>query len=266
MLRQLSRVLDHSLATLDRSVNEHGTVSPQFDERAAAIRALRNPVKRKGALLLHQLVGHAPRAASLVQRQLLELQGVEQFAEGAEATVYRNHGSGVLKIYKRTWEMPETGREEFKHAHESSEAIMVRHLGGVVVQHAYDIGDHPINRERVVTANQPYVNFSAEDSIFPRPTASVDIERLAAIEQRHPGAVDELAEFATRSLAMHEATSYLPDTHGRDNLVIGTARSETPEVLIIDSYLSRFNNGHLPIHPHITMQLEGLIQAAAELH
>lgn len=265
MLTSLTHVLEHSLASVEGHVNTEERPEQTYAERTAAIRALPNPLKRYGALCIHSFVGHAPLLAENIQAHLLARRGLSRIAEGAEAVVYRQDQDGVIKAFKRTWDMSEAQRTAFLEEHAHSEMRVAQYLGTSVVPHAYDIGPHPISGERIVRADQSFVHFSKEDSIFPSVTTTVDSARLEAIESRHPGAIDALADMAQAALDMHAAIDYLPDTHGQDNLVVGSVNSGPPEILLLDTHLARHNNSHLNFYPHILGQMHDLIRAAHEI-
>jgi hypothetical protein len=256
----LTRFIEYSLATQPGHVNDEVRPPQTFDERTAAIAALPGMSKRLSALALHKLVGLSPDTVEIAHAYLLAAQGITRLADGAEAAVYRTSNETVLKVYKRTHSLTPNNQHEIVEVRRYDEKLLVGSLGKWVLPHNYNVAPHPVTGDRVVQASQPFVQFKAEDSVFPKAIAKLEPERLEMIEHSHPGAVSELAAFASRSLVAYGSTERLPDTHGKDNLVIGTIGAASPEIVVIDSYLERKGNVHLPVHAHIVQQMQAIIE------
>lgn len=264
MISPLSRLLEHSLASIDPRVNPDA--SPEaYDQRSTDIRGLRHPLKRHGAMAIHRLVAIAPQTAYRVQDCLLRGGGLERVGHGYEALVFRR-GDEALKVYRRTTAMTDAEQAAFRDEHEHSVGVIEDGLRDFAIPHQFGIGAHPLIPDRpVVTARQRFVWFDSADSVFTKNGQAVDPGRLESIEMRHPGSLESLAAFACRSLDVYESTSYLPDTYGADNLVIGALRNRQPTVALIDAYPHKDYDGHDDIYSHIVSQLVDLSEAPARI-
>ena len=233
-MRQLSRLLEHSIASLNDTPGvKRGN---DFEKRRQAIANLSNPVKRIGASLIHQYVAMHTDYAKKLHRNILEKSGLMWVGEGADAVVYCQ-GQSALKLYKHTAQLSEPARADFRNHHEYTGKVLRKYLGNMVLLHDFRIAPHPVTEDTVVQGIQPFVAFTAESSAFNKKNLGVDYERMAALEKQFPGSAEALQGYARQSLELYTDTGYLPDTYAQDNLVIGTQTgSVTNELLLIDTY------------------------------
>lgn len=221
---------------------------------------IENPIKRLGAIALHETAIRYPAAtARLIGRSPMG-KDLAYVGAGSESVVFRV-GDDVIKVNHGTIDMCEADRQAVAAQKSSDHYKMRAYLSDFLIDQDINVGRHPCtNRLRAVRIIQPFCDIT-DLNLFRFEEEDVDTAVLADSIQTYPGLDDALHDFSLASKRMYEDVGLLPDTCGPCNLVI--QNSLAPELTLIDGQPIGLNNS--PIQAKILNNLESLDLALREV-
>ena len=205
--------------------------SELLEARETYIKNISNPIRRLGALGLHNLAVHYPETAvKLINSGNARRSGVEFIWAGGEADVYRAD-QNVIKVLRSSDTLDAAGRTAMASERKAEFEQISNFLGKFMLEQTIEVGDHPVtNSRQVVKTIQPFIEL-IDLKLFNG--SDINQERLEEVCDKYPGTNQKLSEFVESSLEMVSSAGLMPDTIGRANLVINQANNE---LTLLDSH------------------------------
>lgn len=213
VLTSLGRVLEHSLAA---------NIAPHLhDTRIEGIAGLASPLKRSTASALLKFATKSPRHAHRALDSIARTRNLRYLDAGADFSAYLRERDGVVvKIHRESALLQPDDRKALVAEMHSDHERLTRYLGCSMLSQEVEVAEHVLGGYQAVQIHQPYIDFSPEDSPFQTEERLVSTERVEAIARKYANAEDELLRFAERSLHMFDEAREVPDTNGRNNVVM----------------------------------------------
>lgn len=231
------------------------SITPEAaNQRKSDILTLENPLKKLGALALHNLVMSRPAIAERLADRELRRAGLTRIGSGFESVVYK-HGNNVMKVLWRSIDMEETQRQQLANKKEYEHKSLINYMGDTAIGHDIIVDTHPIQPNgRAVQIHQPFYNFTPLN-FFNRDQPSVNVEELDTMCRQYPGLDSSLADLVVAGNTMFADTGLIPDTNGSNNFGIWE-NSDGPNLILIDS--QPISNEHAGVQITIKGQLDAL--------
>ncbi|CAN5624429.1 hypothetical protein BH23PAT1_BH23PAT1_4930 [soil metagenome] len=251
----MSRVNNVIMLSLDSSITPEAT-----EHRKSQILSVNNPLKRFGALTLHNLITTYPELAGQIFDRELKRSGFCRLGRGFESVVYKQ-GDTVFKILQRSIDMPETLRQQLAQERTQEHRVLVNYMGSTAIRHNIIVDEHPINTDkRAVQIQQPFYDF-APLNIFEPDKPAVQTEELAEACHQYPGLNTALTDLVITGKRMYADTGLIPDTNGRSNF--GVWHDPEPNLILVDS--QPVTQEHAPFQGTILGQLGALEQGLRKI-
>jgi hypothetical protein len=209
-------------------------IAGQRDEAAefrATLGEYSHPLIRMAARTMVGAAMAAPKTTGrLIRRSLPE--GMTYAGAGWHSVAYRI-GDEVVKVNKRSVQMPEMARLELAASEQERHGVLKDYLGNISVPQTVDVAAHPaIPHARAVQIRQPFYSYGDLGDVFSSNQSNINTNSLTAILREHPELDESFFMLGHQGLTMAEETGLAPDIIRRGNL--GITADSNPELIMVD--------------------------------
>lgn len=200
--------------------------------RTANLSSVKNPLYRYGALAVHKAVLNNPQRAARLLGVKYGLGDAEITGQGYQSVVLRS-GNDVLKVCLSSMEMTADQRSDMVDRMTRDNTLLRQSVPDYTLPQKVFTGPHPAYSSiDTVQISQPFIPNFTDTDLFGKGLEVANVyERVAELEEQHPGTASQLASFVTQSRTLYDDHQLYPDTAGIKNLVL---TAETAQLILLD--------------------------------